>query len=126
MSQKTILVIDDEDNISNAIAKALKKEGFGVITASNYKTAVNIIDNSTLDLIISDVMMPYTGGFDIVEYVKENPKLKHLPVILVTGMDKDILYSSSIQANAIVQKPFDIAQLMALVKSNLKQTVESE
>jgi DNA-binding response OmpR family regulator len=126
MSQKTILVIDDEDNISNAIAKALKKEGFGVITASNYKTAVNIIDNSTLDLIISDVMMPYTGGFDIVEYVKENPKLKHLPVILVTGMDKDILYSSSIQANAIVQKPFDIAQLMALVKSNLKQTVEAE
>lgn len=126
MSQKTILVIDDEDNISNAIAKALKKEGFGVITASNYKTAINIIDNSTLDLIISDVMMPYTGGFDIVEYVKENPKLKHLPVILVTGMDKDILYSSSIQANAIVQKPFDIAQLMALVKNNLKQVVEAE
>lgn len=126
MSQKTILVIDDEDNISNAIAKALKKEGFGVITASNYKTAINIIDNSILDLIISDVMMPYTGGFDIVEYVKENPKLKHLPVILVTGMDKDILYSSSIQANAILQKPFDISQLMALVKSNLKQTVEAE
>ncbi|MEO6901997.1 MAG: response regulator [Bacteroidia bacterium] len=126
MSQRTILVIDDEDDISNAIARALKKEGFGVITASNYKTAINIIDNSTLDLVISDVMMPYTGGFDIVEYVKENPNLKHLPVILVTGMDKDILYSSSIKANAILQKPFDTAQLMALVKSNLKQPAETE
>ena len=126
MSQKTILVIDDEDNISNAIAKSLKKEGYGVITASDYKTAIKIIDNSTLDLIISDVMMPYTGGFDIVEYVKENPALKSLPVILVTGMDKDILFSSSIAANAIVQKPFDMTQLIALVKSNLKETVETE
>lgn len=121
MNTKTVLVIDDEEVIATAISRALKREGYSVIITSDYKTSIKVIANSEIDLIISDVMLPYTGGFDIVEYVKNNEVLKNTPVILVTGMDKDILYSSSIKADAVVSKPFDMERLIALVKINLKE-----
>jgi DNA-binding response OmpR family regulator len=121
MNTQTVLVIDDEEVIATAISRALKKEGYSVIITSDYKTSIKVIANSEIDLIISDVMLPYTGGFDIVEYVKNNETLKHTPVILVTGMDRDILYSSSIKADAVVSKPFDMERLIALVKINLKE-----
>ncbi len=120
MNTQTILVIDDEEDIATAISRSLKREGYSVIITSDYKTSIKVISNSEIDLIISDVMLPYTGGFDIVEYVKNEKKLKNVPIILVTGMDKDILYSSSVQADAIVSKPFDMERLIALVKINLK------
>ena len=122
MNTKTVLVIDDEEDIATAISRSLKREGYSVIITSDYKTSIKVIANSEIDLIISDVMLPYTGGFDIVEYVKNNDTLKNTPVILVTGMDKDILYSSSIKADAVVSKPFDMDRLIALVKVNLKET----
>lgn len=121
MNTKTVLVIDDEEDIATAISRSLKREGYSVIITSDYKTSIKVIANSEIDLIISDVMLPYTGGFDIVEYVKNDDALKNTPVILVTGMDKDILYSSSIKADAVVSKPFDMDRLIALVKVNLKE-----
>ena len=121
MNTKTILVIDDEEDIATAISRSLKREGYSVIITSDYKTSIKVIANSEIDLIISDVMLPLTGGFDIVEYVKNDEALKNTPVILVTGMDKDILYSSSIKADAVVSKPFDMDRLIALVKVNLKE-----
>jgi DNA-binding response OmpR family regulator len=121
MNTKTVLVIDDEEDIATAISRSLKREGYSVIITSDYKTSIKVIANSEIDLIISDVMLPYTGGFDIVEYVKNDDALKNTPIILVTGMDKDILYSSSIKADAIVSKPFDMERLIALVKINLKE-----
>lgn len=121
MNTKTVLVIDDEEDIATAISRSLKREGYSVIITSDYKTSIKVIANSEIDLIISDVMLPYTGGFDIVEYVKNDDALKNTPIILVTGMDKDILYSSSIKADAVVSKPFDMDRLIALVKVNLKE-----
>ena len=121
MNTKTILVIDDEEDISTAISRSLKREGYNVIITSDLKTSIKVIANSGVDLIISDVMLPFTGGFDIVDFVKNETDLKNIPVILVTGMDKDILFSSSIKADAIVSKPFEMDRLIALVKINLKE-----
>lgn len=127
MVLKTVLVIEDEEFISNSIAKALKKEGYGVVTTSDYSTSINIIEGARIDLVISDVMLPYAGGIDIVEHIKNSPQLRHIPILLVTGMDKDILYSSKIPADAIVSKPFDMAQLVALVNANIiKSAVDIE
>src|SRR4051812_29543581 len=107
MEPKTILVVEDEDFISGLIARALKKEGYNVIITSDYTTSIRVINNSGIDLIVSDVMLPFTGGLEILEHVKNSDTLKNIPVILVTGMDKDILFSSKVKAEAILLKPFD-------------------
>ncbi|MCE3226421.1 MAG: PhoP family transcriptional regulator [Bacteroidetes bacterium] len=119
---KTVLVIEDEDFISSLIARALKKEGYSVVVTSDFASSIKIIDSSAIDLVISDVMLPFTGGMEIVEHVKGNPRLQHIPIILVTGMDKDILYASKVKAEAILSKPFDMNQLVALVNANLSAT----
>lgn len=116
---KTVLVIEDEDFISSLIARALKKEGYSVIVTSDFASSIKVIDGSAVDIVVSDVMLPFTGGMEIVEHIKSNERLKHIPIILVTGMDKDILYSSKVKAEAILSKPFDMGQLVALVNSNL-------
>lgn len=120
-TQKTILVIEDEDFISGLIAKSLREEGYDVIITSDYKSSIKVIDSMTIDLIISDVMLPYTGGLDIAEYVKNASKNKDIPVILVTGMDKDVLSTTAIKVTAILSKPFDMLQLVDLVNDNLKK-----
>jgi len=119
METKTVLVIDDEDFIATLISRALTKEGYSVIVTSDYISSIKVIDNSQIDLVVSDVMLPFTGGMDILEYIKSNNKLSHIPVILVTGMDKSILFNSKVKAESILTKPFDMAELIALVNSYL-------
>jgi DNA-binding response OmpR family regulator len=126
MNHKTILVIEDEEFISNLMAHVLRKEGYKVMNASDFKTSINIIDTTCLDLIITDVMLPYTGGLEILEYVKAHEKHKNIPVILVTGMDKEILFSSKIRAEAVLTKPFDVSQLITLVKVNLGESLNNK
>lgn len=118
---KTVLVIEDEDFISGLISRSLREEGYNVIATSDYKESIKVIDSMDLDLIVSDVMLPYTGGLDIAEYVKKASRNKDIPIILVTGMDKDVLSTTQIKVNAILSKPFDMLQLVDLVNSNLKR-----
>ncbi|MDQ3046917.1 MAG: response regulator [Bacteroidota bacterium] len=117
MVEKTILIIEDEDFIATAMSKALKNEGYNVIIVSDYKSAIKVIDGVPLNIVVSDVMLPYAGGFDILDHIKQNINLNQLPVILVTGMDKEVLLSSKVQADAIIAKPFDMKQLVDVVNS---------
>jgi CheY-like chemotaxis protein len=121
MKSKTILVVDDEDMIVSIISKSLIREGYNIVTASNHKTALHLIKEANIDLVVSDVMMPYAGGFDLVENMKDDPATRNIPIILVTGMDKDILNASVVQAHAIISKPFDLQELLATVKSELEK-----
>ena len=121
----TILVIEDEDFISNMIARSLKEEGYQVIATSDLKSSLIVLDTGAIDLVISDVMLPYTGGLDVVEYIREHEELEETPIILVTGMDKDVLESSSVRANAILSKPFEMNDLVDKVGELLGKTSEA-
>lgn len=118
-----ILVIEDEKFILESIAKTLRNEGYTVFTAEDRETAMDLIQVKKLDLIISDVMLPFSGGFDIVEYVKENPEKRNIPVILVTGMDEDVLKTTRTEADAVLIKPFTTDQLLALINKFLQQKI---
>lgn len=120
-TSKTVLVIEDEDFISGLITRSLREEGYIVIATSDYKESIKVIDSMDIDLIVSDVMLPYTGGLDIAEYVKKESRNKDVPIILVTGMDKDVLSTTDINVTAILAKPFDMLQLVDLVNSSLKR-----
>ena len=117
----TVLVIEDEDFISNMIARSLKEEGYQVILTSDLKSSLIVLDTGAIDLVISDVMLPFTGGLDIVDYIREHDELAATPVILVTGMDKDVLETSTVRANAILPKPFDMNDLVDKVDELLNR-----
>ncbi len=116
----TVLVVEDEDFISTMVSRSLKEEGHNVIVTSDYKSSIVILDTEAVDLVISDVMLPYAGGLDIVDYVRGHKNISKTPIILVTGMDKDVLESSSIKANFIMSKPFEMLELMDKVNELLE------
>jgi len=115
-----ILVIDDERDLLDAIENILTKEGYEIDKATSFNEGKVKICNHSYDLIISDIMLPYWGGFDLVDAIKENPKKQKTPVIVITGMDKDILDSTHTFADICLPKPFTSKQLLDAVNFLVK------
>src|SRR5688572_26125161 len=110
-----ILVIDDENDILNAVENILTKAGYEIQKTDNLKDAKALIEQGGYDLLISDIMLPYWGGFDLVDLVKEDPEKNKIPVIVITGMDRDILESTHTYADVVLTKPFSGKQLLDAV-----------
>src|SRR4051812_48093109 len=88
--KKRILVIDDEEFIVQLIMKIVSDNGYDCLTASSLNDAIKIIHSEKLDMVITDIMIPHFGGFDIIDEIKGNEKTKNIPVVVITGMNKDI------------------------------------
>ncbi|HKR05750.1 MAG TPA: response regulator [Bacteroidia bacterium] len=119
-----VLVIDDEKDMRENISSILKKNGYKPVTTDNVKDAEDLIRTKKWDLIISDVMIPHLGGFELVDLIKEvSPKT---PVIVITGMDKDILGVTLTDADTVLTKPFTSKQLSDAVGKLTRQSIKSE
>ncbi len=112
-----VLVIDDEKDIRENISIILKKHEYHPVTIDNVVDAEDMIRNKKWDIIISDVMIPHLGGFELVDVVKQISS--DTPVILVTGMDKEILDTTATKADIILTKPFTGKQLIDAIESLL-------
>lgn len=119
--KRNILVVDDDVDIANYL-KIMLQPHYSVRLSFDVDSALAALEEQAPDLVLSDVMMPGRSGYDLCEAIKENLQLCHIPVILVTAMDK---VSSQVEglergADAYVTKPFDPAYLLALIGSQLE------
>jgi DNA-binding response OmpR family regulator len=105
-----VLIVDDEMDIRENISSVLNKKGFETVTAGNLKDAEHLIRTKKWDLIISDIMIPHLGGFELIDLAKEIAP--ETPVLVITGMEIEVLQSTFSRADAILSKPFTSAQLM--------------
>ena len=88
MSDKVkILIVDDEPLIRDALAFKLTKEGYAVETAEDGEKAIEKIDNEQYDIVISDVMMPFISGFELLKILKERGT--QAPVLLLTSLNSE-------------------------------------
>lgn len=124
-SKRTILLIDDEKDLVTAISNMLRIEGFEVETALTLEEGKSKIMDGKYSLVISDIMMPHWGGFDLVDAIKENPETSDTPVLVVTGMDADILKATHTFADACLVKPFTGKQLLETVNALLSKNASS-
>ncbi len=116
---KTILVIDDDPNIRELLYVNLVAQGYAIETADDGKTGLTMIRRKSLDLIILDVMMPETDGWEVCKAIKDDPITSHLKVMMLTakGSDKDRMIGREIfGADEYMAKPFDIDKLLETVK----------
>ena len=113
MTHMKILVIDDEKEICEMITKALTRNGYEVTTANSIHTAGKLITSAQWDLIITDVMIPYVGGFELVDDIKANSST---PVIVMSGMSEDVLAATVNKADLLIHKPFSGNELVQAVK----------
>jgi CheY-like chemotaxis protein len=82
---KSILVVDDEPAILEALAEILAWEGFTVRTAANGREALDLLTASPADIVLTDVMMPVATGLDLLTAMRSDPRLRHTPVVFMTA-----------------------------------------
>jgi CheY-like chemotaxis protein len=117
-----ILVADDNSNIQKMVGLALKDQGIDVVAVGNGEAAVRKISDIRPDLVLADVFMPVRNGYEVCRYVKEDPTLKHIPVILLVGAfdPLDEQEAQRVGADGVLKKPFVPPDpLISMVKSAL-------
>src|SRR6267154_2585177 len=117
-----ILVADDNSNIQKMVGLALKDHGIDVIAVGNGEAAVRKISDIRPDLVLADVFMPVRNGYEVCKYVKDDPALKHIPVILLVGAfdPLDEQEAQRVGADGVLKKPFVPPDpLISMVKAAL-------
>lgn len=118
--KQSILVVDDEKDIREVIEIYLANEGFEVITACDGLEALEKLENTNIDLIILDIMMPKLDGIRTCLKIREEKKM---PIIMLSakGEDSDKILGLNIGADDYVVKPFNPLELVARVKSQIRR-----
>jgi len=114
-----ILVVDDVPANVKLLEARLLAEYFDVLTASDGFKALEICENTHVDLILLDIMMPGISGFEVCERLKADPRLAHIPVVMVTALDQPADRVRGLKAGAddFLTKPVNDLQLVSRVKS---------
>jgi len=116
-----ILVVDDDDMNREMLSRRLVKLGYEVAEAGDGRIALQKLKEGNFDLILLDIVMPQLDGFQTLEFMKADPRLRHLPVIMITALDDVESTVRCIEAGAedFVPKPFNPIILRARITASL-------
>lgn len=114
-----ILLVDDEPGLREAVQAYLEDSGFVVQVASNARDAWQLLEQTTPDLVISDIMMPQVSGYEFLKQMREDVRFLNLPVVFLTakGMTKDRIEGYNAGCDTYLSKPFDPDELVAIAES---------
>lgn len=115
---ETVLVVDDEQGILEALADLLREEGYRVLTASHGREALERMAEVKPDLVLTDWMMPVLDGPALIERIQGDATLRHIAVLGMSAVDVNGLKRLH-PGMEFLQKPFDIRALMKQVRKVL-------
>src|ERR1700686_4752752 len=121
MSQKTILIVDDDPDVRLGLHVRLKANHYNVIFAADGMASIAEARKHMPDLIILDLGLPAGDGFSVMERLKANDSLSLIPVIVVSGRDYDANMDRALKAGAkaFLQKPVDNEELLSVIREAL-------
>jgi CheY-like chemotaxis protein len=122
-----ILVADDNSNIQKMVTLAFKGEGIDVVAVGNGEAAVKKTIEIVPDLVLADIFMPVRSGYEVCEFLKQDPRFSHIPVVLLAGAFDpfDEREAQRVGADGVLKKPFVPPDpLVTLVKSLLAKNAE--
>lgn len=122
--KSTILLVDDDPSCTALLKRYLESEGYEVLSAKNGQQAIDLLNQTPPDLIITDVMMPKMDGYELLQEIRQDPMTNWIPVIFLSAksLSSDRLRGLSAGANAYIVKPFNVDELMIQVKSLLQSS----
>ncbi len=121
MKKNKVLFVEDDSTLSFIVQDALTREGFVVMAAQNGETGLKMFRNSKPDIIVTDVMMPRMGGFEMVKLIRMTAP--EVPVLFLTAriaLD-DVVKGFELGANDYIRKPFQILELVVRIKALLNR-----
>lgn len=114
---KKVLIADDEPNIVAAIEFLLKQRGYDVYTAADGREALRVVERVVPDLVVLDVMMPQTSGYEVCQAIRKRSEWRHIKVLMLSakGRDAEVVKGVTMGADLYVTKPFSTRELMARI-----------
>ncbi|MES2701469.1 MAG: response regulator [Bacteroidota bacterium] len=113
-----ILVIEDDDIMLKAIRNILSKDGYTVVTAKDGKEAFEKLDSGTFDIVITDLMMPYANGLEVVSRLRTDESKKGIGIIVVSsvGNEETITEAFRLGADDYLKKPIMAGELLIRIR----------
>jgi two-component system chemotaxis response regulator CheY len=118
---RRILLVDDDESIRQFIEMALSDEGYEVVTAENGQAALDILGRWTPSLILLDMRMPIMDGWAFSCAFRQAPNEEKVPVVVLTAARDAAESAAEIGADAVLSKPFDLGELIALVRKHARR-----
>lgn len=119
---KTILVAEDDPVTRRFIVSLLEERGYEVLVAEDGEHAVSLAVSATPDLVVSDLVMPYRDGYEVLRAIRNDDRVAKLPVMILSMRDReeDIVRGFESGADEYVVKPFNAREFLARVRKLLE------
>ncbi|MDA3938574.1 MAG: response regulator [Spirochaetia bacterium] len=121
----TVMIVDDEELIRSLIRKSLLRLGYKVIEAENGKKAMQLVETEDIDLIIADLVMPEKGGLELIMELNNNyPNIRKIVISGKLPVNNESIsgLAEDFDVKAVFSKPFEIFDLLKVVKSLIPVT----
>lgn len=123
MTNKKIVIVEDEADILEILTYNLKREGFDVISTDNGEQGLALIKQHLPDIALLDLMLPGIDGLEVCKHVRAYPACANIPVMMVTAKseESDIVLGLGLGADDYISKPFSPKELIARIKALLRR-----
>jgi len=112
---RTVLIVEDEWAIADWLEVLLSESAFNVLVAGNGREALDILHRETPDLVITDFMMPFIDGAGLIAAMRDNERLREIPVVVMTSLLENMVKDRAGRFTAYLRKPFREADLMKII-----------
>ncbi len=121
---RTLLLIEDDETMREAMRRIFETEGFKVLSAADGTQLAHVLSDAPIDMIILDVGLPWINGYELAQLLKEHKDLKKIPLIFVSGKtsELDIKRGFQVGCDDYIKKPFDVEKIKKTVSTLLKLT----
>ncbi|MEW5892360.1 MAG: response regulator [Pseudomonadota bacterium] len=123
MNSHTVVVVEDDEVIAYLLEFILKREGYEAVRAKDGREALDLIQTLPApSLVLLDVMLPYSDGFQLIQAIRANPAWRDVPIVMLTvkSHEQDIVRALDSGANDYILKPFQPNELLARIRRFLK------
>jgi CheY-like chemotaxis protein len=126
MRQESIVIIDDDPDITMVLSQRLNRIGFLAEAYTEPSEAIKRIRHTPPDLVISDINMPGLNGFEVCNMIREDPKTQHIPIIMITGIEEARRQAQNLQAPDVyyLSKPVEGRDLVKVIDMALTSEFE--
>lgn len=123
LDQASVLVVDDVEANRDLLCRRLKRQGYHVQIAEDGLKALELIRAEPFDLVLLDIMMPHLNGYQVLEEIKADPSLRHIPVIMISAVDDidSVVKCIELGAEDYLSKPFNPVLLKARISASLEK-----
>ena len=114
-----VLLAEDDSSIRRFIEVILQRAGYEVLSAEDGLEAMKLALSNEIDAIVADAMMPNLGGYDLCRMIRQNPKFKNIPFIILSGMEQEQFANAEFQADAYLMKGNNLKEVLTQRLSEL-------